>query len=236
MKRFCCVPLIFLLYAPMCPGENLLIPFTALPALNDAQKVKRVVDSYTFHRQFNDNKFKSSPKVFDYLLDRMPLTSVIMRHLELEEYEIVVRDDGMMIYDDKQGMTGTFEPVYHEGNKRIFYGDGLFDAGILGDVRGESVVVMDCSEEEPDVMRNKVTVYIRVHGLLGPLCKAASPILNGLVSRKSGALLQASAQLSEQLTEDPAGVLERIRTCAAITPEQLADFRSVFLGLSQKTE
>jgi len=234
--RFHCVAVIVLLYNVACFGENLLIPFTAFPDLDAAAKVKKVVDHHTFRRQFNENRFKSSTKVFDYLLDRMPLTSVIMRHLGLEEYATAVGADGVMTSDDKHGMVGTFEPVYHEGGKRIFYGDGSFDAGILGNVRGESVIVMDCKEEEPNVLCNKVTVFIRVHGLLGPLCKMASPILNGLVSRKSGALLNASAELSQQLTENPAAVLERIRECEQITPEQLADFRDVFLPSAHQVQ
>jgi hypothetical protein len=223
-------PAIVILCAAPSFAEELLIPYTAFPDLPIARKVKEVVDHYTFHRALNANRFKSTAKVFDYLLDRMPLTSVIMRHMGIEKYEITVGEDGVMTYDDKQGMVGTFIPAYAEGNKRVFYGDGSFDTGILGAIRGQSVVVMDCSQEEPQLICNRVVVFIRVRGLLAPLCKIASPILNGMVTRKSGALLKASTILSEQLTDNPEGVYEEIRDCEAIRPEELLDFREAFLS------
>jgi hypothetical protein len=213
----------------VCPAEKLLIPYTEFCDAEAAKKVRSVAEHYTFHREFDNNRFESTTKVFDYLMDRMPLTSTIMRHLELEEYEITVNDDGTMIYDDKHGMIGTFEPVYATSEKRIFYGDGTFDASVLGDIRGQSVVVMDYCQEEPNVIRNKVTVFIRVRGLLGPVCKLASPILNGMVGRKSATLLNASTILSERLAKDPQGVYEDLVDCTAITDDQRRDFAALFL-------
>jgi len=221
MLRILAAPAFFILCVAASPGETLLIPYAAFPDGRHAGKVKEVVDHYTFHRRLNENRFKTTDKVLNYLLDNMPLTSTIMRHLGLEKYVINVDDDGMMTYDDKAGMTGTFEPVY--------YGDGLFDAGILGKIRGESVLVMDYRKEEPDIVCNTVTVFIRVHGLLGPLCKLASPILNGMVGRKSASLLNASVVLSEELASDPQSVYEKISGCDEITSEELGDFRKTFL-------
>jgi len=211
-------------------GETLLIPYCAFPDASQARKVKRVVDHYAFHRKLNKNRFKTTPEVLNYLLDNMALTSVIMRHMGLVEYEIATRDDGIMTYDDKAGMVGTFEPVYASPTKRIFYGDGSFDAGILGNIRGESVLVMDYCMEEPDIVANTVTVFIRVHGLFAPLCKLASPILNGMVGKKSATLLNASVILSEQLASDPQAVYDEISDCKGITSDELIDFGRTFLA------
>ena len=229
MLRILAGPVFFALCVAVSLGETLLIPYTAFPDTRHAVKVKEVVDHYTFHRKLNENRFMTTDEVLDYLLDNMPLTATIMRHLGLEEYVISVGDDGMMVYDDKAGMTGTFEPVYVTRAKRIFYGDGFFDTGILGKIRGESVLVMVYRKEEPDIVCNTVTVFIRVHGLLGPLCKVASPILNGMVGRKSATLLNASIVLSEELASDPESVYERISECEEITSEELGDFRNTFL-------
>ncbi len=217
-------------------GEDLLIPYDAFPSNKLAKKVKKVVDRCTFNRRLNENRFKTTSKVLNYLLDRMAFTSAIMRHLELEKYVITRRDDGVMLYDDKAGMTGVFQPAYVTPAKRIFYGDGFFDIGFLGKIRGESVLVMDYCQKEPDVMANTVTVFIRVRGLLGPLCKLASPILNGMIGKKSATLLNASAKLSEQLASDPEGVYEEIIDCDDITPGDLSDFRAEFLETAELLE
>lgn len=235
MVRVFVVPMLVVLCAVASLGESLLIPYGAFTDVGQAGKVKKVVDHATFHSKLNENRFNTTAEVLSFLLDRMVLTSAMMRHLELEKYVIAMGDDGTMTYDDKEGMTGTFEPVYATAAKRIFYGDGLFDVGWFGKVHGESVLVMDYSQEEPDVVCNTVTVFIRVHGLLGPLCKLASPILNGMVGKKSASLLDASVKLSELLAADPRKVYEDIKDCADITAEQFKIFRESFFDAEEES-
>ena len=236
MVRVFVVATLVVLCAVASIGESLLIPYGSFADGDQARKVKKVVDRATFHRKLNENRFNTTAEVLGFLPDRMALTSAMMRHLELEKYVIDRDDDGTMTYDDKAGMTGTFEPVYETTVKRIFYGNGLFDVGFLGKVRGESVLVMDYREEQPDVVCNTVTVFIRVHGLLGPLCRLASPVLNGMVGKKSASLLDASVKLSELLASDPEKVYEDIKDCANITAEQLTIFRESFFGAEDESD
>ncbi|NQT21621.1 MAG: hypothetical protein HQ592_18090 [Planctomycetes bacterium] len=233
MVRVCVVTTFVFLCAAASLGETLLIPYDAFSDTTQATKVKKVVDHTTFRRRLNENRFDTTAEVLGFLLDRMVLTSAMMRHLGLEKYVIAKDANGTLTYDDKAGMTGTFEPVYATTVKRIFYGNGLFDLGLLGKVRGESVLVMDYCQEQPNVVCNTVTVFIRVHGLLGPLCRIAAPLLNGMVGRKSASLLDASVKLSELLASDPRKVYERIKNCADITLEQLNIFRESFFGVEE---
>ena len=210
-------------------AETLLVPYTAFPNPEEALKVMNVLDHCTFKHTLKEKRFNSTSKVFNYLLDRMPLTTAMMRELGLANYTVSTRPDGVMMCDDHEGVVGTLEPVYTTSEKRIIYGDGSFDAPVIGKMRGESVVVLDYVEEEPGVICNTVTVYVRVHSFLAPLMKLASPVVRGMVTRKSAILLNASMTLSEQLTTDPGSVYERICNSEQITPDDLRAFRKEFV-------
>jgi len=218
-----------LAFAGAARADAILIPYDGFPNPAEARKVKKVVDSYTFYRRIEQKRFNGTASAFNFLLDRMPMTAAMMREMGLEKYVISIREDGVMMCDDKEGVVGTLEPMYCAPNKRIFYGDGTFSTGVVGRIRGESVVVLEYAQEQPNVVCNTITVYIRVHSFFSPLMRLASPIVRSMVSRKTTALLNASMKLSEQLVTDPEGVYREICDCRDITPEQLGEFRRIFI-------
>ncbi|HUW34787.1 MAG TPA: hypothetical protein VM223_24525 [Planctomycetota bacterium] len=211
-------------------AETILVPYTAFPNPEEALKVMNVLDHCTFKHTLKEKRFNSTSKVFNYLLDRMPLTTAMMRELGLANYTVSTRPDGVMMCDDHEGVVGTLEPVYTTPEKRIIYGDGSFDAPVIGKMRGESVVVLDYVEEEPGVICNTVTVYVRVHSFLAPLMKLASPVVRGMVTRKSATLLNASMTLSERLWKEPGTVLDEIDECEDITPADKEGLRKTFVA------
>jgi len=232
MHRFTCTALLVALAAPLLfnlrSHAAITIPYSAFPEKEDVKKVKKVLEKYTLTHTTSAKRFKSTSRTFNFLLDHMPLTTAIMRELGLEKYEITRRDDGTMMSDDKDGVVGTFEPVFVSDKRRILYGDGMFSAGLLGDIRGESVVVIDYVEDDSEV-KCETAVFVRVHGFLAPFVRLASPIIRGMVSRKSASMLTASMTLSEQLTTDPGRVYERICNSEQITPDDLRAFRKEFV-------
>ena len=209
------------------PAE--LLPYKAFPDEAQAKKVKAVVDHRTFRHSIADTRFQSDSRTFNYLLDRMPMTTAIMREMGLEKYEITSCPDGTMKCDDKEGVIGTMETAYTANDKRVYYGDGTFDAPLLGKIRGESVVVLDYVQQEPGVMANTVTIFIRVHSFFAPIMKLFSPAIKGMVTRKSASLMGASMKLSEKLTCDPEAVYDKIQDSEIITPGELSDFKKAFL-------
>ena len=210
-------------------AEMLLIPFDCFQKPCDVKKVKEVVDHHTFQHTLKDSKFASSSETFNYLLDRMPFTVSVMRELGLSKYVITTRPDGVMWCDDNDGVVGTFEPVYTTDTKRVFYGDGKFDAPLVGKIRGESVIVMDYVQDEPGTIRNTVTIFLRVHSFLAPIMKLAAPIVKGMVTRKSASMLGAATTLAARLSTDPKSVYDQICKSDSITEAELADFRKAFL-------
>jgi len=208
-------------------GE-LSLPYSDFPKKADAKKVREVVDHYTLTHSTPEKPFNTTSRTFNFLLDHMPLTTAIMRELDLEKYVITVREDGTMMSDDNDGVVGTFEPVFCTKSRRVLYGDGTFSAGLLGDIRGESVVVIDYVEDGPAV-KCATAVYVKVHGFFAPFVRLASPIIRGMVSRKSASILTASMALSEKLTTDPDSVYEKIRKSDQITPEDMVEFRKEFV-------
>jgi len=210
-------------------AANLAVPYSAFPVPEEALKVKEVLDHCTFRHTLKEKRFNSTGKVFNYMLDRMPLTTAIMRDLGLANYTVTTRPDGVMMCDDNEGVVGTLEPVYTTPERRIIYGDGSFDAPVIGKMRGESVVVLDYVEEEPGLISNTVTVYVRVHSFLAPVMKLAAPAVRGMVSRKSATLLNASMTLSERLWKEPDVVLNEIRDSEDISPAEMEGMRKEFV-------
>ena len=210
-------------------AELLLVPLDCFGNRADAKKVSEVLDHCTFQHTLKDTRFISTPGTFNYLLDRMPFTTTVMRELKLAKYVVTTRPDGVMWCDDNDGMVGTFEPVYCTDAKRVFYGNGTFDAPILGKIRGESVIVLDYVQDEPGTIRNTVTIFLRVHSFFAPIMKLAAPIVKGMVTRKSASLLGACTKLAEQLSTDPQSLYDQIRTSESITEDEQADFRKAFL-------
>jgi len=210
-------------------AANIQVPYSAFPDPEEALKVKEVLDHCTFRHTLKEKRFNSTGKVFNYMLDRMPLTTAMMRELSLANYTVTTGADGVMMCDDHEGVVGTLEPVYTTPEKRVIYGDGSFDAPVIGKMRGESVIVLDYVEEQPGVISNTVTVYVRVHSFLAPVMKLASPVVRGMVTRKSAILLNASMTLSERLWKEPGTVLDEIRDSEDITPAEMEGLRKEFV-------
>jgi len=88
--------------------QKLDIPWQGI-AVASQQRVREVTEHAIFSRDLHGIPVKSSPTVFDFLLDHPDFAAMAGRILGIVKYRIVKERDGIFWGDDAHGATGTFD-------------------------------------------------------------------------------------------------------------------------------
>jgi hypothetical protein len=150
--------------APLKPDDAALIP---LAAIGEAQRedVRFVAARRSWRRSVETEAFASTPEVYRFILDALPLASRLTRALGIDDYIIEERHGGRIFGDDRRGLSGVFDLVYRDLRKRIYYGEGTYDGAILPKLKGRSVLVLEYAAvglQGQTLMQNRLTAYVRV--------------------------------------------------------------------------
>jgi hypothetical protein len=87
--------------------QRLDIPWEGIAAASQ-RRARDVTEHAIFFRDLHGITVKSSPMVFDYLIDHPDFAATAGRILGIVKYRIVKERDGVFWGDDAHGATGTF--------------------------------------------------------------------------------------------------------------------------------
>jgi hypothetical protein len=213
------------------PGESLDIPWAGLDPVSQ-QRLREVTEHAIFFRDLHGIQVKSSPTVFDYLIDHPDFAATAGRILGIVKYRIVKERDGLFWGDDAHGATGTFELLHAEAGKRVYLATGTFVKRFLPTIRGRIALVIafehttDQAGERSVV--NHVRGYLRIDNrILGILARIARPLVGPIVDRKVLRTFAAASRLTAQASDDPAGLYRSLEASPEIQKKELREFRSI---------
>ena len=212
-------------------GQKLDIPWNGLDPVSE-RRVRDVTEHAIFFRDLHEITVKSSPMVFDYLIDHPDFAATAGRVLGIVRYRIVKERDGVFWGDDAHGATGTFELMHAEPGRRIYLATGTFVKRFLPTIHGRIVLVMAyehrIDQTGESLMINHIRGYLRIDNrILGILARIAMPVVGPIVDKKVRRTFAAASRLTEQASHNPTAVYESLQASPEIMTNELRQFRRV---------
>jgi hypothetical protein len=225
-------------------GGEIAINFTAppkgyphlqlnkLPA-SERVTLREVADNYTLYMEAEKTLSAGDPQLYEYLFDRLALSSVLLRELKLARYNIYEESHQSYRWIDPKGVFGRFRLVYKEPGKRIYYGSGFYDGRLMPRVEGRVIMIFrygPVGNPDTKLMQNEVYSYIEVKNILySAVARILRPILPVVVKGRMNKLFTATKTLSEWITKDPEGVYRRLESSSRVSSRQLTEFKRMFV-------
>ena len=69
----------------------------------DSRRLREILDDFSIFRK-DVSRFESAPKVYRYLLDRIPLSATLIRLLKFGKYRITEFTEGRLLVDNQEGL------------------------------------------------------------------------------------------------------------------------------------
>lgn len=191
------------------------VPFDRIPAASQ-ERVRDVVEHAAFRHAVEGLTFRSREPVFLYLLDHPDFGASVARALGLAEYRVDRRSDGTYWLDDARGLTGIFQVVYADAQKRVVHARGVYDSERLPTMHGRVVLILKLEHRQGDDGASRVTNDLAGHlqldnPILGLLVRLVGPFVRGTVDRKVARTFRVIAEVSERAHDDPGGLLRALR-------------------------
>jgi hypothetical protein len=211
--------------------QRLDIPWEGI-AVASQQRVREVTEHAIFSRDLHGIPVKSSPTVFDFLLDHPDFAATAGRILRIVKYRIVKERDGVFWGDDAHGATGTFELMYAERGKRVYLATGTFVKRFLPTIRGRILLVIAYEHRTDQTgeshVINHVRGYLRIDNrILGILARIARPVVGPIVDKKVLRTFAAASRLTEQASDDPTTLYHSLEASLEIEKSALREFRKI---------
>lgn len=187
--------------------DRALIPYDRLDEAALA-RVRQVVPGYTFYRKVRTPyvEFKARRDLFEYLGDRLDVTSILAQPLNVVRYRCERLPDGGFWADNRAGAAGFLWPLYAGPGERLFFVQGSDHSGKT--VEGCAVVLVRYQEPEPGRIRCEMHAFVKVHSAFKRvLAKVFLPLVAHTVDQRFGEVLSIPVLVSEEATLDPAKVL-----------------------------
>ena len=198
-----------------------------------ADAARNVLSDYSLFRQ-RESVFHSTPKIYKYLFERLPLASDMIRALKFGKYKIAKATDGSFSIDTGAGVTGKFWIVHGEAQRKILYGEGEYNGWIIRRLGGRSIVMMTHRpgrDGDAVVMKNQMIVFVKVDNVVVEFfVKALDWLIRVLVRRQVRQASSAAQNLTEAIAREPAKVYEIFRKSPEIPKAALEGFRENFLS------
>jgi len=104
--------------------------------------------------------------VYDFLLDHMVLTAVLLRQLALSDYRIERVSDQGFHGGDNQGSEAQFDLLYQDATQRIYHLQGRHHGKVFSLITGEAVIVLvsqaRSNSDGKEAVETRMGVYSRL--------------------------------------------------------------------------
>ena len=197
--------------------------------------VREVVDRAAVSRQVNDIAFRSRKPVFDFLIGHLDFASDVARALRQGKYRVRRAGDDAYEAEDGYGARGILRTVVAEGDRRVFYLAGSYDAPLFPALEVRGVVHVDA--EHVDGVDGVTYCELHVAGHLRFDSRLASTLV--AVARQYGEaqlgrglhrFFRHVAVISRRAYDDPEGLADELSGRADLPPERVAQFREILLA------
>jgi hypothetical protein len=197
--------------------------------------VREVVDRAAVSRQVNDIAFRSRKPVFDFLIAHLDFASDVARALRQGKYRVRRAGDDAYEAEDGYGARGILRTVVAEGDRRVFYLAGSYDAPLLPALEVRGVVHVDA--DHVDGVDGVTYCELHVAGHLRFDSRLASTLVT--VARQYGEaqlgrglhrFFRHVAVISRRAYDDPEGLADELSSRPDLAPERVAQFREILLA------
>lgn len=173
--------------------------------------------------------------LYEFLLDRPPLTASLATHLELAPYECTVTDQKRFWINDHDGTQGQFTFVFQDPSSRIYYIDGFHEGRIIPRVNARAVVFLRVKDvRTPDgapAVESTLITYTKLNDrLLALLVRLLRPLVTGAITKKLAKGFDVVNQLGAVAARDPERFVAEV---VASGPSGRADAQALRLLLAQ---
>ncbi len=162
--------------------------------------------------------------LYEFLLDRPPLTAGLATQLELAPYECAVTDQKRFWINDHDGTQGQFMFLFQDATSRIYHVDGFHEGRIVPRVKARAAVFLRVKEVrtpegEPAVESTLVTYTKLNDPMLAFLVRLLRPLVSGAVTRKLSKGFDVVNQLSAMAAREPDRFLSEVLASGPIGQE-----------------
>ncbi|MFQ5914525.1 MAG: hypothetical protein ACE5JS_15225 [Nitrospinota bacterium] len=204
----------------------------------DTHRIQQILSDYSIYRD-HQAYFESSPKVYRYLLDRLPLASTLIRILDFGNYKVFENPDRTLTVDNQDGLVLKVWVHHKSDNQLISYVEGVYDSWWTPGIHGRAVIWLRFHPKKIEghsVIENDMLGFIKFSN---PVVDVIAKGVDFLVRRLTDLEIQkgqgAGRSIAELLAKDPLRVYAAMRESPQVSPAELEEFRRTFL-LSDASE
>jgi hypothetical protein len=146
--------------------------------------------------------------LYEFLLDRPPLTAGLATRLDLAPYECTVTDQKRFWINDHDGTQGQFTFLFRDASSRIYYIDGFHEGHIIPRVTARAVIFLRVNEirtpEGAPAVESTLITYTKLNDrVLAFLVRLLRPLVTGAVTKKLAKGFDVVNQLGAVAARDP---------------------------------
>lgn len=210
------------------------IPWTQIPADKSAV-VHEVLNSHTLYREMEDSLPLCSPETFEYMIDRLRVTNIVIRQVspKMEHWLITNLGEDRYFIDDQVRTRGTVELLYKTPDFRLYlakgrwryWGDHYFGGTIV-----ISLFYQQAAQDPQKPLQTKIRAYIKLESLvISTLTKAVDVIIPILVDRRVALMSFTMRAAGEKMCREPHYVYELLLKEPDISEAERKEYQTTFL-------
>ena len=170
--------------------------------------------------------------LYEFLLNRPPLTASLSSRLNLAPYECTVTDARRFWINDHDGTQGEFTFLFQNADSRIYYIDGFHEGKLLPRVHAKAVVFLRVIETKAangaPALESTLVTYTKLNDrMLAFLVRLLRPLVGGAVTRKLSKGFDVVNQLSAVAVQSPDKFLNEVTASGPNGPADAQALRAL---------
>ena len=208
-----------------------LIPFKSVSKKEHRTRLSNLAKEYTLYRELPPTVIQGNQEQFEFLLDQLDLTTLIVRNLSLGKQKLRRNSPIEWTGDDGEGLSGRMTLVHREKTKRIYLARGRLKGLFFFPIHGRAVIVANRAARDQQTHSLHLTLYVKLDNrFLDVITHVFSPLLSGAVTGRISKFLAATSIASQAIHEDPERIYQIIRNAEELEEERKSQFSSLFLS------
>ena len=198
----------------------------------DSLQVQEILGDYSIYREHKSH-FASTPKVYRYLLNRLPLAATLIRILNFGKYKVTQHPDGTLTVDNQEGLVLKVRMLHKSDRQVVSYVEGIYKSWWTTGIQGWGAIWLHFSPKTLDgrpLMENGFSGFIKFRN---PVVDFVAKVMDFFLRRLTRTEIErsqgAGRSLSELMAKDPAKVFSAMQKSPEVSSREIEEFRRVFL-------
>lgn len=193
------------------------------------KKINKILQNPSFTSQIQ-KKLRTTQFIYEYLLNRLPLTAKLLHTLQNSPYQIKKINKNLYAITDQKGAQALVKLIYLNHNQRLYFAYGQLKLPPLPPIYAQGFVHICYQTKDKQTLLAKAKFSIRFENLLlHNLSKTLSQLLKGFIQKKIYQVVQHSQKISEYIHQNPKKIYQQMKKSNAFTPQQRREFKMLFL-------